>query len=172
MKRIQINHIIVNESILKEIKRYMIAPWQYYMLIITGIIAIVASALNVMNKQYPMAAILGVLCIVCFVEIFWLNNKKMKEILKTIKEETDKEENTYSLIFGNDALTIRNCDMSTDNKMAYQSMRKMIETESAYTLFGKKNQFAIIRKDALKIKPEELFDFLKSKDTKIKKWPQ
>lgn len=172
MKRIQINHIIVNESILKEIKRHMIAPWQQYMLIITGIIAMIATAFNVVSEQYVMALILGALGIVCFVEIFWLNNKKLKDILKTMKEETDKEENTYSLIFGSDALTIRNCDMSTDNKMPYESMRKMIETQSMYTLFGKKNQFAIIRKDALKIKPEELFEFLKSKDTKIKKWPQ
>ena len=66
----------------------------------------------------------------------------------------------YTMIFGNDALTIRNCDMATDNKMPYENMKKIVETENTYTFFGKKNQFAIIRKDSLKIKPSELFDFL------------
>ena len=75
------------------------------------------------------------------------------------------------MIFGNDALTIRNCDMATDNKMPYENMKKIVETENTYTFFGKKNQFAIIRKDSLKIKPSELFDFLKTKETKISKWP-
>ena len=28
MKRIQISHNIVDEDLLKEVKRYMIAPWQ------------------------------------------------------------------------------------------------------------------------------------------------
>ena len=51
MKRIQINHNIVDQDILKEIKRYMVAPWQQYMLSITGLVAIVASIFNFMNNQ-------------------------------------------------------------------------------------------------------------------------
>lgn len=171
MKRVQINHNVVDESILKEIQNYMVAPWQRYMLALTGVLAFIASILNFVNKQYPMGIILVILCIVCFVEIFWLNKKKYKDILKTMREETEKEENIYTMIFGNDALTIRNCDMATDNKMPYVHMKRIVDTKSTYTLFGKKNQFAVIRKDCIKIKPEELFDFLKSKETKIKKWP-
>ena len=171
MKRIQINHNIVDQEILKEIKRYMVAPWQQYMLSITGLVAIVASIFNFMNNQYPMGILLIVLCVVCFLEIFWLNKKKYKDILNTMKKETEKEENIYTMIFGNDALTIRNCDMVTDNKLPYENMKKIVETENTYTFFGKKNQFAIIRKDSLKIKPSELFEFLKTKETKISKWP-
>ncbi|MFR7592234.1 MAG: hypothetical protein ACLUVC_12365 [Longibaculum sp.] len=171
MKRIQINHIVVNEDILKEIKRYMVAPWQRYLLLLTGIIAFVASVMNFMNKQYPLGIILVVLGVVCFFEIYWLNNKKYKDILKTMQKETEKSENIYTLIFGSDALTIRNCDMATDNKMTYERMKRIVETPSTYTVFGKKNQFAVIRKDALKMKPVELFDFIKTKETKIKKFP-
>lgn len=171
MRRIQITHNIVNQDILNEIKRYMVAPWQQYMLIVTGIIALIASVLNLVNQQYPIGMILLVLCFVCFFEIYWLTKKKYKTILETMQEETNKDENIYTMIFGNDSLTIRNCDMATDNKMAYEHIKKIIETKSTYTLFGKKNQFAILRKDCLKMKPEELFDFLKTKRTKIKKWP-
>ena len=32
MKRIQISHNIVDEDLLKEVKKYMIAPWQKYLL--------------------------------------------------------------------------------------------------------------------------------------------
>lgn len=172
MKRIQVTHNIVDQDILNEIKKYMVAPWQQYMLMITGFIALVVSIFNLVNQDYPMGIILAALCIVCFGEIFWLTKKKYKNILETMQKETNKDENVYMLVFGNDALTIRNCDMATDNKMSYEHMKRIIETNNTYTLFGKKNQFAVIRKDCLKIKPEEFFDFLKSKETKIKKWPQ
>ncbi|WP_028043469.1 YcxB family protein [Candidatus Stoquefichus massiliensis] len=171
MKRIQITHNIVTKDILKELKWHRISPWQKYMLLLTSIIAAVISIFNFMHQDYLFGAILIALAILCLFEIYWLDEKKYKNIIETMQEETNKEENTYTLIFGSDALTIRNCDMATDNKMPYEQIKRILETKSTYTLFGKKNQFAIIRKDALKIKENELFDFLKNKETKIKKWP-
>lgn len=172
MKRIQITHNIVTKDILKELKWHRISAWQKYMLLLTGVAAIFVSIFNLVNHDYIYGLILLALAILCLFEIYWIDSKKYKDILKTMKEETGKEENIYTLIFSSDALTIRNCDMATDNKMSYESMKSILETQNTYTLFGKKNQFAVIRKDALKIKPNELFDFLKSKETKIKKWPQ
>lgn len=171
MKRIQITHNIVDENILGEVKRYLIAPWQKYMLVATGVVAIIASIINFMNKQNLMGVVLIALCGVCLFEVYWLSQRKYKDILKTMRDETEKEENIYTMVFGSDALTIRNCDMITDNKMPYDHMKRIVETQSTYTLFGKKNQFAVIRKDRLKMQAGELFEFLKAKDTRIKKWP-
>ncbi|MEG0367978.1 MAG: hypothetical protein RR585_14145 [Coprobacillus sp.] len=172
MKRIQVNHIKVDEDILKEIKKYILPTWQKYMLSITMLIALVISSFIFMNQRYIEAIVLLVLAAVCFVEIIWLSNQRLKKILKTMIEETDKEFNIYALIFGSDALTIRNCDMKTDNKLQYEDMKRIVETENTYTVFGKKSQFAVVRKDCLKIDQKEFIDFLKSKETKIKKWPK
>lgn len=171
VKRIQVSHNVVDKNILQEIKWNMIPSWQKYMLLLTSVVALIVAVINFVSKEYITGAFLILLCGACLFEIYWLNKAKMKAILKTMLEKTQKESQVYSMIFGNDALTIRNCDMSSDNKMPYESMKKIMDTESAYTIFGSKNQFAVIRKDCLKIKPEELFDFLKAKETRIKKWP-
>ncbi len=172
MKRIQLNHIKVDEDILKEIKKYILPLWQKNMLLITMVIAVVFSAITLMNQRTIESIVLIVLAGICFLQTIWLSNQRVKKILKAMIEETDKEFNVYTLIFGSDALVIRNCDMLTDNKLPYEEMKQIVETEHTYTLFGKRNQFAVVRKDCLKIDQDEFIDFLKSKETKVKKWPK
>lgn len=172
MKRIQINRNIVDEVILKELKSQMIEPWRKFLLIGTVVIAIVLAIINLVNQDILMGCLFFVLGGACFIEIFWLSQKKYKDILKTMEKETGKNENVYTMIFGHDGLTIHNCDQGTDNKMPYTSMNRIIETKSSYSVFGKKNQFAVMRKDCLKVSIQELCDFLKDKDTRIKRWPK
>ena len=52
MNRIQISHNIVDEDLLKEVKKYMIAPWQKYLLSLTGVISLILGIINVVNQQY------------------------------------------------------------------------------------------------------------------------
>lgn len=172
MKRIQINRNVIDENILGELKRQMIEPWRKLLLIATVIVALVLAVINFSTQEIWMGCLFFVLGGACFVEIFWLSQKKYKDVIKTMEKETGKTENIYTMIFGNDGLTIHNCDMGTDNKMIYTSIQRIVETKSTYTIFGKKNQFAIIRKDCLKVSIQELCDFLKTKDTHIKRWPK
>ena len=166
MKRIQISHNIVDKDILDELKKYMLAPWQKILLFCTAVIAIVFAGIDMYLQEYVISIVLIALAILCIVEMFWLRERKIKKL----KKEMEDEGHIYILNFIDDGLTIHNSTTASDEKMLYSTMKRIVETQNTYTIFGRGNHFAVIRKDVLKIKPEQLVDFLKSKDTKIKKW--
>jgi len=168
MKRIQISHNVIDLDILNEVKKYLLAPWQTYLLFGTTIVAFIAAVFNFYANSYIGGIVLIALGIISFVEVFWSRNRRIKEMKKLMQEETGKTENVYTLLFTNQGLTIRNCDMGTDNRIAYEDMTRFVETQHTYMLFGKKNQFAIIRKDCLKVSFDEFVTFLQDHQVKIK----
>lgn len=91
-------------------------------------------------------------------------------MLKLMKEEIDEQKITYTMSFGGEYVVVHNCQTSIDNKIPYSHLKTLSQTEHAYVLLAKKNEIIIIRKDCLKVSIREFIDFLKQKDTKIKKW--
>lgn len=170
MKRIQISHNIVDEDLLKEVKRYMIAPWQKYLLSLTGVISLILGIINVVNQNMLQGVVLLVLGAVCIGEIFFLIHSHYKEMLKLMKEEIDEQKITYTMSFGGEYVVVHNCQTSIDNRIPYSHLKTLSQTEHAYVLLAKKNEIIIIRKDCLKVSVHEFIDFLKQKDTKITKW--
>ena len=59
MNRIQISHNIVDEDLLKEVKKYMIAPWQKYLLSLTGVISLILGIINVVNQNMLQGVVLS-----------------------------------------------------------------------------------------------------------------
>ena len=172
MKRIQIGRNIVDETLLKEVKKYMIAPWQRNLLIIAGIIALIIGAFNLVNQQLLQGVILVILGGVCIGEIFFLKHSRYKEMLKLMDEEIDARQVTYTMIFGNDGVVVHNCQTAIDNKIPYSHLKSFYKTPNAYVLLAKGNELIIIRKECLKVTLANFVDFLKTKDTKIKQWIQ
>ena len=86
MKRIQISHNIVDEDLLKEVKKYMIAPWQKYLLSLTGVISLILGIINVVNQNMLQGVVLLVLGAVCIGEIFFLIHSHYKEMLKLMNK--------------------------------------------------------------------------------------
>ena len=170
VNRIQVNRNIVNVEILKEVKNHLIAPWQRNLLFITSVVAVGLGISNFMIQKTLQGVVLLILGIGCFAEIYYLNHRKYKETVKTIKDQLNKEEVTYTMSFGNDGVAIHNCDTGVNNKIPYANIKQIIETENTYTLLAKKQEFIVVRKDCLKVSVEDFVQFLKSKDTKIKRW--
>lgn len=172
MKRIQISRNIVDEALLKEVKKYMIAPWQRNMLVIAGIVALIIGIVNLVNQQMLQGVILALLGGVCIGEIFFLKHRRYKEMIKLMDEEIDARQVTYTMIFGNDAVVVHNCQTAIDNKIPYPHLKAFYETQNAYVLLAKRSEMIIIRKECLKVSLQSFVDFLKAKDTKIKRWIQ
>lgn len=91
-------------------------------------------------------------------------------MIKLIAEEGEDNQITYTMSFGNDYVVVHNCQTAIDNKIPYRHIRTVSKTPHAYILLAKKNEMIIIRKDCLKGNVNDFIGFLKSKDTKIKKW--
>lgn len=170
MKRVQISHNVIDEKILKEVKKYMITSWQKYLLIVTGLVAVILGIVNLMHQETVQGVIFVVLGVVCIGEIFFLIQSRYKEMMKLITEEGENKQITYTMSFGNDYVVVHNCQTAIDNKIPYHYIRTISQTPHAYILLAKKNEMIIIRKDCLKGNVKDFIDFLKSKDTKIKKW--
>ena len=170
MKRIQISHNIVDKELLKEVKKYMVAPWQKYLLIFTACIAFVLCVINFVHQETMQAVIFLVLILVCIGEMFFLMHSHYKEMLKLMEEAGNEDQMTYTMSFGQDYVVVHNCQTAKDHKIPYRHLKALSESAHAYILMAKKNDMIIIRKDCLKVGLHDFVTFLKSKDTKIKRW--
>ena len=69
--------------------KYMVAPWQQYMLMITGFIALVVSIFNLVNQDYPMESYWQ--HYVLFVSVkFFVNKRNIKYFGKQCKKRQIK----------------------------------------------------------------------------------
>ena len=168
MKKIQINHNVIDETILKEVKKYMLPAWQKNALIFAGTFSFIVGFLNYLLGNFTQGLILMVLTLACIAEMMFLNHQKYKSTLKVMKNENGKNAMVYTMIFGENGVAVHNVDTGEDNKIPYTYIKHFKTTESTYLLLAKKNEMIIVRKDCLKMEPETFKQFLRDKNVKVK----
>lgn len=168
MKKIQINHNVIDESILKEVKKYMLPAWQKNALIFAGTFSFIVGLLNYFLGNFTQGIILMVLTLACIAEMMFLNHQKYKETLKVMNKENDKNEMVYTMLFGDNGIAVHNVTTGEDNKIPYSYIKHFKTTENTYLLLAKKNEMIIVRKDCLKMDVVEFKQFLRDKNVKVK----
>ena len=168
MKKIQINHNVIDETILKEVKQYMLPTWQRNALIFAGVFSLAVGILNYVAGYMTQGIILMVLTLACVAEMMFLNHQKYKTTLKAMKKEDGKVEMVYTMIFGENGIAVHNVDTGEDNKISYNDIKHFKTTQNTYLLLAKKNEMIIVRKDCLKMEGETFKQFLRDKNIKVK----
>ena len=134
---------VINESALKEARKYLIKP---------GIrkISAIASAAFVLLAAYcmltgrPSTMLLAVFAIVIFYgELKMIESKQIKGFLKKLKELYGKTEVIAPIVFRDADILIQK------NAVRYEVMDTLIETEHYFLLFTKEWQITIIAKDGM-----------------------
>lgn len=170
MKRLQVSRNIITKELINENRKYLVTAWQKIALALCSLISLIIAVVKYMDKSSIETIAFVIVAVVCAVELFWIYHKTYKDALKIFDD--DHDEVTYTLSFGDTAVTVHNCLTNENEKIEYKHIRKIGETKSTYTLLARYGEMVIIRKESLKNGIGELCRFLKSKETKIKKWPQ
>ena len=130
---------VINESALKEARKYLIKP---------GIrkISAIASAAFVLLAAYCML----VFAIVIFYgELKMIESKQIKGFLKKLDELYGKKEVIAPIVFRDADILIQNPLSGGKNAVRYEVMDTLIETEHYFLLFTKEWQITIIAKDGM-----------------------
>lgn len=140
---------VINESALKEARKYLIKP---------GIrkISAIASAAFVLLAAYcmlvgrPSTMLLAVFAIVIFNgELKMIESKQIKGFLKKLDELYGKKEVIAPIVFRDADILIQNPLSGGKNAVRYEVMDTLIETEHYFLLFTKEWQITIIAKDGM-----------------------
>lgn len=159
----------MTKDIIKEIKFHTVSSFQKFSLILVAAVTVGFAVFDFITQKYTWAIIFLVLAIICIVEVILLYRNIYKDAMKLF--EDDCNEVTLTMSFGSDNVTIHNCYDNSNTKLPYNHMKEISETKNAYVIIGKYGEFMIICKSSLKNDFQEICDFLKTKNTKIKKWP-
>lgn len=169
MKRLQVIRSVITKDIIKEIKYHTVSSFQKFSLIFVSILTAGFAIYDFTTQKYTLAIIFLALTIICIVELVLLYRNIYKDAMKMFGD--DREEVTFTMSFGSDSVTIHNCYDNTNTKLPYEHMKEISETKNVYVIIGKYGEVMMISKVSLKNDFHEISDFLKTKHTKIKKWP-
>ncbi len=165
LNRIQINRTVVDEPLLKEIRMYLVPMWMKIGLSVIAIILVGIGCFAYMNQQLTVCVVALLLAALSIFAIFYIAYTRGREAVNMTNGEA-----VYTMIFQRDGIAVHNVNTGTNSKIPYENVKRLVETKNTYTIIAKGNQFVLIRKDVLKVTPAQLVEFLKDKDTKIKRW--
>lgn len=168
MKYFHIDHNVLTKDILKEIKNKMVSTFLKVSLFLCGVFSSFFTAFHLMQKNWVLCVAFLILTVLSFLELILMHRKLYKKYLDMFET---KEKVPFSLVFKDEDVTVHNNALKTDEKIPYANMKQINETKSAYVVIGKYGEVMIVCKSALKDGGKAFFKQLKSKKTKIKKWP-
>lgn len=168
MKNFHIDRDVLTKDILIEVKNKMVSRFPKISLFVCALLSSIVTAYAFTVKNWVLCMILFIFSVLCFLELILMHRKLYKKYLDMLKT---RDSVPFSLVFKDEEVTIHNNALKNDEKISYENMKEIKETKSAYVIIGKYGEVMIICKNALKDGGKQLFTLLKSKNTKIKKWP-
>lgn len=158
---------IVDEQLLKEIRKYMITPKQRTMLLIFIFVTGGLSFVCLVEKNYFFSIIFLIGLTVFLLESVILKNIAIKRVLERMKENNRVPEIRVTTSFNKEGIQIQNLTNNARVNINYEFFVKFVETKSAFFLFTKSWQIIVVFKEE-SIQKEKLCNFLKEQPTKIK----
>lgn len=160
---------IIDEALLKEIQKYVLAPRQKILLVVFICIGVFCAVIGVLNRDWVLIS-LGILDVAVFViESIWLRRRAIKMTLARTMENVGKPYMEYSSSFLPEGVQIHNHGNHAQTVLSYTVFWKLHETTHLYLLFTKTWQFVPIFKECLPPDAaQELVAFLKGQPTQIK----
>ncbi|MGL5038076.1 MAG: YcxB family protein [Aeromonas sp.] len=170
---------IVNENILKELKKYNMSPKRKKLLVIVSIVCsllgllCISLALIDFNGSKTFYIIFGGIDIVLSIIGVWIiiysSNKFHKINMDILGELYESSEFKLTVYFNEKGVIINNLSTEATIEIKYEFFDRMLETDNTYTLVTKANQYAIVFKSCLDNEQTYRFEeFIKEKCKNIK----
>lgn len=159
---------ILNEEVLKILKKYSISPRLKNFL---GIFAIISAifALICIPVSLKFSVFFAFLVLVFILEYFLAVNIFYKKSLSIMKESTGLNEYCYKVFFDETGAVVNNLSIGATVQLKYDAFVRIEEIRNMYVLFTKANQYVIVFKDCLDNKQVNDFKmFIKERCKNIK----
>lgn len=159
---------ILNEEVLKILKKYSISPRLKNFLKIFAIISAIF-ALICIPVSLKFSIFFAFLVLVFILEYFLAVNIFYKKSLFIMKENTGLNEYCYKVFFDETGAVVNNLSIGATVQLKYDAFVRIEEINNMYVLFTKANQYIIVFKDCLDNKQVNDFKtFIKERCKNIK----
>ncbi len=160
---------ILNEYVLREMKRYVLPPMQKKVMFIMSFVLIAAGVATYMIfSNYIAASISLVVGIYMLFQMNKMAENAIKMNIRNIKANCGAEACSYTTSFSDEGVLVHNCATGTKVRYKYEGIVSIKESDSLYALFTKSHQMICVFKQDLEADPQELMAYLKTMPTQIK----
>lgn len=160
---------ILNEYVLREMKRYVLPPKQKMVMMIMAMILIAAGVATYMIfANYIAASISLVVGVYMLFQMNKMAENAIKMNIRNIKANCGENACSYTTSFSDEGILVHNCATGTKVRYKYEGVVSIKESDSLYAIFTKSHQMICVFKNDLDEDPQELMAYLKTKPTQIK----
>ena len=149
MERFRFEPAEVDESIMRELGKYLLKTGVKVMLGILAALMVGMAAITLWAGSY----FLGVICLVAAValgaEQLLIQRKIIRTTIRRMKETSGKASYTYEITLTDTGVNVHNFDTNAQAEMKYGTFARLVQTAHTYTLFTKQNQFVVLKKDCM-----------------------
>ena len=160
---------VLDETILKEMKKYMFPPKRKAVLIGMIVLFVVLGVASLF-LQLPFWAILsGAMIVFILLVMRSASNKMIQTILNRMEETNGKRSAVYQTALEEDGVVVCNADTGATATVHYDTLVRFVDTTSAYVLLTRAWQFVVLFKESLTQEQQrEMVAFLKTRPTQIR----
>lgn len=159
---------IINEKVLKILKKYSISPnFKNFLNILIGISALFALICVPLSLKLSVSFVF--LILVLIFEYYFAINIFYKKSVSIMVENSGKEGFEFKVFFNEIGAVVNNLSIGATVNLKYDLFVRLEETTDMYFLFTKSNQYIIVFKNCLDVKQANDFKtFIKERCKNIK----
>lgn len=160
---------ILNEYVLREMKRYVLPPKQKVMMLVmaAALIGIGLGSYAIFNNTIG-AGIGVVIGVYLIMQLGKMSENMIRMNINNMKANCGATACSYTTSFSDEGILVHNCATGTKVRYKYEGIVSIKESDSLYALFTKSHQMICVFKNDLDEDPQELMAYLKTMPTKIK----
>lgn len=160
---------ILNESIIKELKKYALTPKKKKFFIIFSIIYGLLGLLSIVLKDITFGIIFMCIAILGICIIFLAQYIFQKKSMDALKEFSDGNGLEIKTLFNESCVIINNLNTSSKIQIKYEYFKRFLETTNLCVLITKSGQQVFLFKNCLNEEEINSFkEFIKEKCKNIK----
>jgi len=160
---------ILNEYVLREVKKYVLPPKQKVMMLGMSALLIGAGMISYLVWHNPIPACISVA--IGMYMIFQINKMAENVIrmnIHNMRANCGADACSYTTSFSDEGILVHNMATGTKVRYKYEAIVSIKESASLYVIFTKSHQMITVFKNDLEENPQELMDYLKKQPTQIK----
>ena len=160
---------ILNESVLREVKRYVVPPKQKLVMSIMSVLLLAVGIGSYMIwGNYITASISIILGVYMFSQLNKMAENAIKMNIRNMRANCGADACSYTTSFSDEGILVHNLATGTKVRYKYEGIVSIKESSSILVLFTKSHQMLTVFKHDLEEPVQELKDYLKTKPTQIK----
>ena len=140
---------VINEDTFRELKKYLMPTKQRLILLAAFLLAVCFFILGVLLRSYSLMGLMVLAMLALALEYILILNSYVKSNVRRMQETVHARECAYTTSFSDAGFHIKNHLTNAQTTIAYEDIKRLVETTSYYVLFTKAEQFGLVNKSLI-----------------------